>query len=505
MIRHFKAFCGILQSRFPFHICRMEFGSTEKMPLIFRIKAFGTGKLRQKHQIKHRSVASVPQPVCNEKKGASASFGSHGIHMKKIISLLLTGLILCGLLTACNDQEQNSAGKVYYLNFKPEQDKQWKEVARKYTELTGVEVKILTAASGLYEQTLTSEIEKTDAPTLFQISGSVALNTWRNYCYDLSESKVYKELTSDDFAVRDGDAIYGIAYVYEGYGLIVNKALLKEAGYTVDEITDFAALKRIAEDITARSSALGFSAFTSSGLDNSSAWRFSGHLANIPLFYEFREDQVKAQPASIKGTYLDNYKALWDLYIGNATCQPSVLPSKTNDNAIAEFVNRQAVFYQNGTWSYSDISSVGDETIAYLPIYAGIDDEKQGLCCGTENYWAVNSQASKADIQATLDFLYWLVTSEYGTNALSHDMGFVSPFKSAKATDNVLSNDMNAYVAKGCYNVSWAFQYTPNVDAWRADLVSALAAYSAGTGDWSAVEKAFVDGWATQYRASHAE
>ena len=425
--------------------------------------------------------------------------------MKRILSLLLSCLCICCLLTACTGKEQNKAGRVYYLNFKPEQDAQWKDVAKKYTEITGIEVKVLTAASGQYEQTLTSEIEKTDAPTLFQISGSVALDTWRNYCYDLSDTKVYGELTSDDFAVTDGNAVYGIAYVYEGYGLIVNKALLKEAGYTIEDITDLASLKRIAEDITSRSDTLGFSAFTSAGLDNSSSWRFSGHLASIPLFYEFRDDNVKTQPATVKGTYLENYKALWDLYIGNATCSPSVLPSKTNDNAIAEFVNKQAVFYQNGTWSYNDIRSIGDENIGYLPIYAGIDDAKQGLCCGTENYWAVNSQASKADIQATLDFMYWLVTSEYGTTALSRDMGFVSPFKEAKATENVLSNDMNAYVAKGCYNVSWAFQYTPNVDAWRSELVSALAAYSAGTGDWSAVRNAFVDGWAKQYQASHAK
>lgn len=42
-------------------------------------------------------------------------------------------------------------GKVYYLNFKPEVDTQWQEIAAAYTAETGVEVKVVTAASGTYE------------------------------------------------------------------------------------------------------------------------------------------------------------------------------------------------------------------------------------------------------------------------------------------------------------------------------------------------------------------
>ena len=225
-------------------------------------------------------------------------------------------------------------------------------------------------------------------------------------------------------------------------------------------------------------------------------------MANLPLFYEFDEDGITSQPATIKGTYLDNFKAIWDVYTQNATCAPSELSAKTGDDAVAEFVNGQAVFYQNGTWAYGDISSIGDDNIGYLPIYIGVRDEKEGLSCGTENYWAVNSQASEADQKATLDFLNWIVTSEEGTSALADDMGFVSPFKNAKNVSNVLCNIMNQYVADGCYNVSWAFNFTPNTESWRAPVVSALAAYSAGTGDWDAVVSAYVDGWAEQYQLS---
>lgn len=418
--------------------------------------------------------------------------------MKKVLSIVMVlAMVLC-LFAGCAKEE---VGSVYYLNFKPEQDAAWQTLAKAYTEETGVEVKVVTAAEGTYEETLTAEIDKDAAPTLFQVSGTVGLESWKDYCLDLADSEVYAELTSDDFALKEGDAVYGVAYVYEGYGIIVNTKLLAEAGYKVEDIKSYAKLKEVAEDITARKDDLGFAAFASAGLASSSSWRFSGHLANMPLYYEFEEDGVTSQPATIKGTYLENFKNIWDLYINNSTIDPTTLTSEQND-AAAEFKAGKAVFYQNGTWEYSNIASVGDENLGYLPIYVGVKDENQGLCCGTENYWAVNSEASKADQKATLDFLKWVVTSEKGTTALAEDMGFVSPFKQAKDVANVLCNIMSQYVADGCYNVSWAFNYTPNVDTWRAGVVDAMAAYSAGTGEWDAVKTAFVDGWAEQYTRS---
>ncbi|MBQ1186739.1 MAG: ABC transporter substrate-binding protein [Clostridia bacterium] len=419
--------------------------------------------------------------------------------MKKIISLLLCLAFVVLLFAGCGAKE--TKGRVYYLNFKPEQDSAWQALANEYTKQTGVEVKVVTASQGTYEQTLLAEIDKTEAPTLFQINGPVGLEAWKDYAMDLSGSAVYNELISDDFALKDGNKVYGVAYVYETYGLITNKKLLEKAGYEIDDINSFNDLKRIAEDITKRKAELGFSAFTSSSLASSSSWRFSGHLANIPLFYEFADREVVGQPTALEGTYLKNFKALWDLYINNATIEPNTITSEQND-AASEFKNGMAVFYQNGTWEYDNIKSIGEDNIGFLPIFAGVNDREQGLCSGTENYWAVNNEASNQDKIATLDFLKWVVTSEEGTTALAKDMGFTAPFKKAKEVDNKLADIADDYIEDGKYSVVWLFTTTPNVDVWRSDLVDALAAYSAGSGKWDAVEKAFVDGWETQYKAS---
>ena len=422
--------------------------------------------------------------------------------MKKILALILA-LVLCFGLVACggSDDAAEETGSVYYLNFKPEQNDQWQALAASYTEQTGVPVTVVTAASGEYETTLTAEIAKSEPPTLFQVNGPVGLENWKDYCYDLSGSAVYGELTSDGFALKDGDKVAGIAYVVESYGLITNVKLLAEAGYSIDDIQSFADLKAVAEDITARSDELGFAAFSSAGMDGSSDWRFKTHLANLPIYFEYQADGI-GTTTEIKGTYLDNYRAMWDLYINNTTCDPKELTAKTGDDSRNEFLAGEAVFFQNGSWEYGSVSAVfADEDLAMIPIYFGVGDEaNQGLCTGTENYWCVNSTASEADIQATLDFMAWCVTSEEGTNAMANEMGFVIPFKAAVESPNLFVKQDVAYSAAGKNPVSWNFPTMPS-EEWKNGVGSALSAYAADQTDanWDAVVTAFVDGWASEY------
>lgn len=448
---------------------------------------------------------------------------------KKLLSALLSAAMVASLLIGCGAKEAEAPaaeapaaeetveeeveeeateeateevaageGQVYYLNFKPEQDEQWQALAKSYTEQTGVPVTVVTAASGTYEETLTAEIAKDEAPTLFQVNGPVGLANWSDYCYDLTGSEILSNLTSDSFALKNGDEVAGIAYVIESYGIITNVELLEKAGYTTDDIKSFEDLKKVAEDITARSSELGFSAFTSTGMDGSSDWRFKTHLANLPIYFEYQEDGISDTKA-IKGTYLDNYKQIFDLYINNSTCSPKELATKTGDDAENEFAEGKAVFFQNGSWEYGNLIGKGmtDDQLKMIPIYVGAGDEaNQGLCTGTENFWCVNNEASEEDIEATLTFINWCVSSDEGTQAMA-DMGFTIPFKNAKENPNVFVQQDAAYTAEGKVPVSWNFTTMPS-EEWKNGVGSALTAYAAGTGDWDAVVTAFVDGWASE-------
>ncbi len=447
--------------------------------------------------------------------------------MRKAVSLALSAAMIASVFAMPASAEET--GKVYYLNFKPEADQAWQDLAALYTEQTGVPVTVLTAASGQYNTTLQSEMAKSEMPTIFNVGNNDAANTWDNYTYDMSGTTLYDHLTDKSLVVSYNDKVSGVASFIECYGIIYNKTILEQycamdsaVVSSIDEINNFETLKAVAEDINSRvdeiNDELGTfltGAFASAGLDDGSSWRFSGHLAGLPLYYEFKDDgcDLVAGEGEIDGTYLDQYKAVWDMYVGTSSADPATLASGAL-NAEAEFGMGEAVFYQNGDWEYSAFTNpdngyeVTGDDIGMMPIYFGVDDENEGLAVGTENYWAVNSQASEADIQASLDFLEWVITSDEGRDSVNNVMGLTAPYDTFEgdfATANLLARAANEYAAAGKTSVAWSFNATPNVDDWRADVVSALTAYTDGSGDWDAVKTAFVDGWANQWTLAHEE
>jgi len=415
--------------------------------------------------------------------------------------------------TAAGGEAQAAGdGKVYFLNFKPENATIWEEALEKFTEETGIPATVVTAASGTYEQTLKSEIAKSEAPTLFQINGPVGYQSWKDYCLDLKDTEFYELLSDKSLAITDGDGVYGIPYAIEGYGIIANKRLI--ADYCaldgakiadISEITSFAKLKEVAEDIQAKKDDLGIlGAFASTSFAPGEDWRWQTHLANLPLYFEYQDKGI-ADAETLDGTYLDNYKDIFDLYINNSCTEPTLLSSKTVEDSMADFALEEAVFVQNGDWGWGQITSnnpdMSADDVTFLPLYVGIGDEaSQGLCVGTENYWCVNSQASEADQQATLQFVSWLLTTETGKNYMVKEMGMTSPFTSfgeSEAPENPLAKSILEYAANGKTAVAWSFTTMPS-QTFKNNLGAALLEYAQGTGDWDGVKSAFLDGWAAE-------
>ena len=117
-------------------------------------------------------------------------------------AVLGLGLVGCGGSAGSGSSASGDAAEVYFLQFKPEVDKEWKEIAKAYKKEKGVEVKIVTAASNTYEEKLKSEMSKSSAPTLFQVNGPTGLKNWKDYCADLSDTKLRGELIDDSLALQ---------------------------------------------------------------------------------------------------------------------------------------------------------------------------------------------------------------------------------------------------------------------------------------------------------------
>lgn len=441
-----------------------------------------------------------------------------GMSMKRTrigLVLLMVGLLF--VMASCSSKEE--AGKVYYLNFKPEAAEIWEEIAEEYTAETGVEVKILTAASGNYEQTLKAEIAKRDAPTLFQINGPVGYSTWKNYCEDLSDTQLYSWLLDQDMAVKDEDGVYGIPYVVEGYGIIYNDAIMakyfalsnRATTYkNMSEVNNFEALKAVVEDMTAHKDELGIEGvFASTSFASGEDWRWQTHLANLPVYYEFMDKGI-SDSDTLDFTYAAQYKNIFDLYINNSCTDPSGLAQKNVNNSMEEFALGKVAMVQNGNWAWSQISSiqgnvVKEDDIKFMPIYTGVEgEETQGLCTGTENYISVNSMASEADKKASIDFIEWVYSSETGKKYVTNELGFISPFNTfseAESPKDPLAKQVLEYMSNDkLTSVSWNFTAFPS-QQFKDDFGTILLAYIKGETPWDALVSHVKDTWASEKAA----
>lgn len=443
--------------------------------------------------------------------------------IRKLLSVgLVSSMVASMALTGCGDNKDDSGkegskGSVYYLNFKPEADKAWQALATEYKNETGVDVKVVTAANNKYEETLTAEIDGDTPPTLFQINGPIGYENWKEYCYDLKDTDLYSWLSDKSLAITGSDGgVYGIPYVVEGYGIIYNNAIMTKyfaldgaKAKSMDEVNNFAKLKEVVEDMQAKKAELGIEGvFGSTSLKAGEDWRWQTHLANLPIYYEYKDNNTSCMK-EIKFTYADNYKNILDLYLNNSCTEPSLVGSKTVADSMAEFALGQIAMIQNGNWGWGQINetkgnTVKAEDVKFLPIYTGIEgEENQGLCTGTENFFCINKEADEDDIKATIGFVQWVFSSEKGKKAVTNDLGFIAPFTTFTADEapqDPLAKEVVKYLNDSTKtSVSWNFTTFPS-QTFKDDFGAILLQYAIGSKTWDDVKKLVVDEWASEWK-----
>ena len=446
--------------------------------------------------------------------------------MKRFIrwSAALAALLLAALpLTGCGGESKDQI-TVRYLNFKPEIADKYQELATAYEQETGVKVIVDTAANNTYEQTLMAKMSTNEAPTLFQINGPRGYANWRDYCADLKGTQLYAHLTDKTLAVTDGDKVVGIPYVVEGYGIIYNTAVTdryfaladrQTAVQSMDEIHSFASLRTVVEDMQAHKAQLGLQGvFASTSLKSGEDWRWQTHLVNVPVYYEFKERQVDLTSDDTKELqfqYAEQFKNLFDLYIHNSVTEPKLLGSKTVTDSMSEFALEQCAMVQNGNWAWSQIqdvpgNKVKGENLRYLPLYTGVTgEEQQGLCIGTENFYAINAKADEASQKAAADFIYWMYSSDKGKQYVTHEFGFIAPFDTFtgadKPEDPLARLVMDWMSREGVTSVPWNFTLFPS-QTFKENFGNSLLKYAQGTKEWAQVKADMIADWKKESAAA---
>jgi len=443
---------------------------------------------------------------------------------KKIAVSCLATTMLATIFSGCGNA--SSSKEIYFLNFKPECAEIYDKIAADYEKETGVKVKVETAASGTYEQTLKSEVAKSKAPTIFQINGPVGYQNWKDYCKDLKDTKLYSYLSDQSLAVSSEGGVYGIPYVVEGYGIIYNNAIMEKyfalpdkavSISSTEEINNFDLLSQVVEDMTKHKDELGIEGvFASTSLSAGEQWRWQTHLADLPFYYEFKDNTAfdntilaGLDAKEVGFTYNENFKNVFDLYINNSATQPGMLSSKSVNDSMAEFALGKVAMVQNGNWAWSQISAVDgnvvtEDAVKYLPIYTGVEgEESQGLCIGTENYFAINNKVSQEQQEMSVAFLEWLFSSETGKAYVTNDLGFIAPFNTFEETEkpaDPLAKEVTNWMAKDVTSVPWTFAAFPS-EEFKNKFGDALLEYAQGQKEWDGVVTAVQEAWKSEVAA----
>lgn len=444
--------------------------------------------------------------------------------MKKLMGILLILLVGSMMFIGCS---KDTAQEVYFLNFKPEIAEVYEtKVAPAFEkENPGYKLKVVTAASGTYEQTLKSEQAKSNPPVIFQTNGPVGLASSKNEAASLEGTDFYKLLADKSMALKLDGVVSAIPYAVEGYGIIYNDAIMRKyfelpnkavAISSADEINNFATLKAVVEDMQKNKDALGIKGvFASTSMSAGNQWRWQTHTVNVPLFYEYSEKDPSASPlmtglnsSTFDFKYNENFKNLMDLYTNNSVTEKTLLGSKSVDDSMAEFALGQCAMVQNGNWAAAQIlgtagNKVAKEDIKFLPLYMGIPgEESAGLCVGTENYLCINKNASPEAQKGADVFLTWLFSSSTGKQLVSNDLMFITPFNSFSASElpsDPLSQQVSLWMNKlGISSVAWTFNAIPS-EEWKNAFGSALLSYFEGKTSWNDVVKTAQEQWTSEW------
>lgn len=444
--------------------------------------------------------------------------------MKKLMGILLILLVGSMMFIGCS---KDTAQEVYFLNFKPEIAEVYEtKVAPAFEkENPGYKLKVVTAASGTYEQTLKSEQAKSNPPVIFQTNGPVGLASSKNEAASLEGTDFYKLLADKSMALKLDGVVSAIPYAVEGYGIIYNDAIMRKyfelpnkavAISSAEEINNFATLKAVVEDMQKNKDALGIKGvFASTSMSAGNQWRWQTHTVNVPLFYEYSEKDPSASPlmtglnsSTFDFKYNENFKNLMDLYTNNSVTEKTLLGSKSVDDSMAEFALGQCAMVQNGNWAAAQIlgtagNKVAKEDIKFLPLYMGIPgEESAGLCVGTENYLCINKNASPEAQKGADVFLTWLFSSSTGKYLVSNDLMFITPFNSFSASElpsDPLSQQVSLWMNKsGISSVAWTFNAIPS-EEWKNAFGSALLSYFEGKTSWNDVVKTAQEQWTSEW------
>lgn len=432
---------------------------------------------------------------------------------KKLISMLLCAAMVGAMLTGCGSSpdtpaaeggaasgeggsaETGEEAEIYMFINSPEYADAINELIDAYKEVApDVTINYETTQND-YPTMLKAKLNSGDVPDIFASTSGKEIDVYKEWSYNMENEPLAETM---DPAVaemmkspEDGSGLYGIAIKGNFFGLIYNEDIFAECG-----VTQFPSTLSEMEAACEKISAAGYRPF-STGFGE---WWVFKHIWQHYL--DAAAENAGMDAASLVAAFekgeakISDYPELYDNFfrmIDLAVKYGDAKPLETGlENEEAAFANQEAaMMLGQGAWVEADILAINPDVKIGFNGYPVSEDASQcQVISGSDQ--SLHVYKDSASLQATMDFVNWWYTSDYGKAWFVDVAGVVPPVISEGESEFAVINQGNALAAaNGTASLSICY----STDSWNQTLGELIQAYIAGTADKDATCAAIEEQW----------
>ena len=415
---------------------------------------------------------------------------------KRLVSLLLTGIIVMSLAVGCSGVGQAGAGDsegsggeevtLRWMQFQVEYAEQVKNMAKAYEEEhPNVKIEVEVIGDDYYD-ILKTKASSGDMPDVFMTAGYNEINTYKEYITDLSDQESVANIAdgAKECVSLDGKVV-GLPVQMSGNGIVYNKKIFKDLNLkiptTVSELEEVCKVLK-SNDIVP---------FTNQFKDDWLLGQFFNYaFANTENTTEYIES-LKKGGTTIAGTEeMKDIMKVLDLMLEYGQDKP--LDASWNEAAAMFAQGKQAMMFE-GIWAYDTISQIAPDMevgLFALPITDDAADTK--MAADVNGTWHVSNTSEHPDVAK--DILNWIVTSDAGRNFLLKECQVIPAMKDMEFEGtNPLSKDVAQYITDNNTGL-WSWPLWP--DGFYNESGKKLQEYiSDGKGDVDGTLQSLDDLW----------
>ena len=328
-----------------------------------------------------------------------------------------------------------------------------------------------------YPTLLKAKLNAGECPDIFSSTSGKEIQTYLEYSYNIGSEPISEAMADSVKAtMKSGEEVHGFAVKGNYFGVVYNKAIFEELGLEYPQT--MSDLEAACEKI----SAAGYTPFTTGFAE----WWVYKHVFQHFLDAAAGDGEVSELVAKFAAgeAHFSDYPEIYDdffkyvdLVVKYGDAKPLETDLAAEEAALAS--GKVAMVCGQGAWIEADVLKINPD------IQIGFDgypvNDNADVCkviAGSDQALRVNKDSEVLD--ATLAFINWWYTSDYGKAWFKDVAGVIPPVKEAQAPDFEIIKQGDAHVAA---EGAGALAVTYSTDSFHQAFGEIMQSYVAGTVD----------------------